>query len=232
MPPKRLAHLAGFLYLLLAIIGPIGLMIVPDAIIVEGDAAATAQNMLDDESLYRIGLLSEAAIFLIEVVLVTLLFILLKPVNETLSLMAAFARLSMAVLQGVNVVIGFAALLVVNGDYLTSFETAQRHDLMLMLLDLRLSGVMVWEAFFALHLLILGYLLAQSGYVPRLLGWAVMVASVGYAAHGLGSFILPDSEASLQTVTVVLSVIPEVALTLWLLIRGVKVPSKQLPASA
>lgn len=222
MSMKTLARIAGFLYLSLAFLGPIGLMVVPAEIIVEDDPNATAQNIIESEGLFRVGLLAETSIFVIEVVLVALLYILFKRVNEMLSLMAAFARLSMAIIQSVNVLIGLAVLLLLrDADYLASFEPSQLNGIALFLLHLRESGILVWEIFFALHLLILGYLLARSGYVPRILGWMIMIASGGYAVHGLGTIMFPDAETSFETVTVVLAVIPEIALTLWLLIRGV-----------
>lgn len=220
---KHIARLAGLLYLLLAVIGPFSLMVVPDTLIVEGDAAATAANISADETLFRLGLLGEVGIFLIEVALVALLYIMFKPVNETLSLMAALARLSMTIIQGVNVVFGLGALLVLTDS---TFATTQAENLALWLLNLREGGVLVWELFFALHLVVLGYLLMVSGYVPRLLGQMIIVASVGYAIHGVGTMLAPANEATFQTIVVVLAVIPEVSLTLWLLFRGVRLPAR------
>lgn len=225
MNTKTLARIAGFLYLLLALIGPFSLEVVPGSVIVEDDAAATAENITESEMLFRWGLVGEAAIFLIEVALVALLYTLLKPVSETLSLMAALARLSMAIVQGVNVLLGFAVLLLLSAaGYLAAFQAEQLHAMVMLVIDLRQSGIFVWESFFALHLLILGYLFAKSGYVPRLLGWMLVLAGIGYGIHGLGSFLAPDSEPTFQIIVIILAVIPEVSLTLWLLIRGVKAP--------
>jgi hypothetical protein len=230
---KNLARTAGFLYLLLALIGPFSLMVVPGELIEEGDAATTADNIMDSEGLFRAGLVGEAAIFLIEVVLVVLLYILLKPVDETLSLIAAFARLSMAIIQGINVLVGFAVLLVLSGEgYWAAFEPDQLAAMTMLLLDLRGAGIYVWQVFFGLHLLVLGYLFARSGYVPRILGWMVVVAGVGYSIQAFGYFVAPDAEATLEAIAIALTVIPEVSLTCWLLIRGVNVPPADATQSA
>ena len=72
------------------------------AIIVPGDAAATVTNLLNSELLFRLGIVSDAVVFLSEILLMALLYILFKPVSKTLSLAAAFARLAMVVMQGMN----------------------------------------------------------------------------------------------------------------------------------
>jgi hypothetical protein len=221
---QTIARTAGALYLVLALVGPLSLMYVPGALVVPGDAAATAGNIVASEGLFRLGLLGEAVIFSVEVVLVVLLYVLLKSVSETLSLVAALARLAMAVLQGVNVLLGFAVLLLLGGaGYLGVFEAEQLHAFALLFLELRGAGVFVWEVFFGLHLLVLGYLFVKSGYIPRLLGVMVVVASFGYLTHGLGNFVFPGHQALLEGVVLALAGVPEVSLTLWLLIRGVEV---------
>jgi hypothetical protein len=203
-------------------------MYVPTTLIVPGDAATTATNIMASEGLFRMGLAGEAVIFLVEVVLVVLLYVLLKSVSETLSLVAGLSRLSMAIIQGVNMLIGYAALLVLSGaGYLTAFVPGQLHALALLFLDLRNAGVFVWEAFFGLHLLVLGYLFVKSGYIPRILGVMVVIASFGYLIYSFGSFLFPDYQVIFEWIVIALAVVPEVSLTLWLLIRGVEVPQQE-----
>lgn len=88
-----------------------------------GDATATVNNMISSESLYRIGIVSDSVVFLSEIALVVLLYLLLKPVSRTLSLVAALARQAMAVMQGINLLNNFIPLLLLSGaGYLTVFE--------------------------------------------------------------------------------------------------------------
>jgi hypothetical protein len=225
---KSIARMAGLLSLVVALVGFFSLMYVPTTLITPGDAATTASNIRASEEVFRMGLAGEAVIFLIEVVLVALLYVLLKSVSETLSLVAALSRLSMAVVQGVNVLIGFAALLLLSGaGYLTVFVPEQLHALALLFLDLRNDGEFVWEAFFGIHLLVLGYLFVRSGYIPRILGVMVVIASSGYLIESFGNFLFPDYQAVFEWIVIALAVVPEVSLALWLLIQGVEVPQQE-----
>lgn len=225
---KNIARMAGLLYLVLALVGPFSLMYVPTTLVVPGDAAMTAGNIMASEGLFRIGLVGEAAIFLVEVVLTVLLYVLLKSVSETFSLIAALSRLSMAIIQGINMLFGFSTLLLLSGaGYLTVFEPQQLHALVLLILDVRQVGALVWGAFFGLHLLILGSLLIKSGYVPRILGFMVTIASFGYLINSFGNFLFPEYQATFEMIVIVFAVIPEISLTLWLLIRGVQVQQQE-----
>jgi len=133
--------------------------------------------------IFRLGIVSDSLIFLIEIVLTALLYVLLRPVSRTLSLGAAFARLAMAVIQGINLLPYFTALLLLSGaGYLTVFEPDQLDALALLLLNAHQYGVYIWQLFFALHLFVLGYLIFNSGYFPRILGVLVVVGSLGYLA--------------------------------------------------
>ena len=86
---KTTARIAGLLYLLLVPLGIFGMLFVGSMLVVPGNAAATASNIMASEGLFRLGMVSDAVVFLIEIVLTVLLYILLKPVNKLLSLVAA-----------------------------------------------------------------------------------------------------------------------------------------------
>src|SRR6185295_5139210 len=92
---KKTARIAGVLILIMAVFAPFSIIYLPSILIVPGDAAATTNNMMASEGLFRLGIVSDSLVFLIEIVLVVLLYVLLKPVSKTLSLVAAFARLAM-----------------------------------------------------------------------------------------------------------------------------------------
>jgi hypothetical protein len=99
---NRTARVAEILYLLIAVFAPFSMMYVPSRLIAPGDAATTASHVLASEGLFRFGIASDAIVFLVEIVLTVLLYVLLKPVSKTLSLVAAFSRLAMTVIQGIN----------------------------------------------------------------------------------------------------------------------------------
>jgi hypothetical protein len=148
---------------------------------VPGDATATADNIRASGWLLHLGIASDTLIFLTEIVVTALLYVLLRPVSRTLSLVAAFARLAMGVVMGINLLPYFIALLLVSGaGYLTVFEPDQSDALALLFLNAHQDVVYFWQLFFGLHLAVLGYLIFKSGYFPRILGILMIIGSLGY----------------------------------------------------
>jgi hypothetical protein len=222
--PLVYARIAGLLLLIVAILGPFSLLYVPSTLFVPGDAAATADNIRASEGLFRLGIVSDSLIFLIEIVLTALLYVLLRPVSRTLSLGAAFARLAMTIVQGINLLPYFIALLLLSGaSYLTAFEPDQLDALALLFLNAHQDGVYIWQLFFGLHLLVLGYLIFKSGYFPRILGVLVVVGALGYLADSYGNILFHNYGEIFGWVVGVTAVFGELPFFLWLLIRGVNV---------
>ena len=222
--PKRLARVAGVLYLLIFAIAPFAFFVAKESLIEDGDAAATAANIVESETLFRLGMAAEAAIFMIEIVLAAVIYVLLVAVNRTVSLAAAFARLGEAVVQGVNLVTGAVVLTIVGGaGYLATFEQDQLDALTLLFLEANEFMVFVWGLFFALHLLLVGWLVFRSGFLPRILGALLALASVGYFAESFGSILSSSSGVTdpLAILVIVLAVPGELAFTVWLLVKGI-----------
>ena len=92
--PIAYAKFAGLLYLLIAISGGFSIGYVPSVIMAPGDAASTAQNILDNQGLFRLGILGDIIVLLLEIILTEMLYRLFKPVSQTLSMIAAFSRLA------------------------------------------------------------------------------------------------------------------------------------------
>ena len=148
--PLIYARVAGFLILIILVIAPFSQLYVPSTLIVPGDPTATADNLRASEWLFRLGIISNSLIFLIEIVVTVLLYVLLRPVSRTLSLVAAFARLAHAIIQGINLLPYFTALLLLSGaGYLRVFEPDQLEALALLFLNAHQYGVYIWEAFLA-----------------------------------------------------------------------------------
>jgi hypothetical protein len=222
--PLVYARVAGFLVILLVFLGPFSQLYVPSTLIVPGDATATADNIRASGWVLRLGIVSDSLIFLIEIVVPVLLYVLLRPVSRALSLVAAFARLAMAIIQGINLLPYFTVLLLLSGaGYLTVFGPAQLDALALLSLNAHQYVVYIWEIFFGLHLLVLGYLLFKSGYFPRILGVLLVLPALGYLIHGYGSILYPNYEEIFDVVVGVGAVIGELPFFLWLLIKGVNV---------
>lgn len=221
--PKKIARFAGVLYLIIFIASPLAFIVGKGGLLVPGDATATAENIMASESLFRIGIASETVVFLVEIIMAAIFYVLLKPVSPMLSLAAAFSRLAEAVVQAVNLLPSILVFLLVSGSgYLTVFEPEQRDALVMLSLNLYDYMTLVWGFFFGLHLLLLGYLVYKSAYFPPILGVLLALASLGYILQSYGAFLVPQYDAILDTVVLVLAVPGELAFTLWLLIKGVK----------
>jgi hypothetical protein len=222
--PRAMARFAGFLYLLIAVCSGFSFGYVRTTLLVPGDAATTAQNIMASEGLFRLGIASDAVVILLEIVLTVLLYVLLKPVSKTISLVAAFSRLAMTVMQGVNLLNYFFVLLLLSGaGYLTVFKADQLHALGLLFLNAYEDVALIWGTFFGLNLFVLGYLVYKSGYLPRILGILLVLASFGYLLDSFGNFLLPQYNEIYASVVVLLAIVGELPLALWLLIKGVNV---------
>jgi hypothetical protein len=218
---KKTARIAGILILIISPFAVFSMMYVTSNLIVPGDAATTANNIIASAGLFRLGIVSDSVVFLIEIAIVVMLYVLLKPVSKTLSLVAAFARLAMTVIQGINLLNHFTALLLLSGaDYLTVFKPDQLHALVLLFLNVHEYVVLIWGLFFSLHLFFLGYLVYKSGYIPRILGLLLVIASLCYLTQSFGNILLPKYEEIFALIGFV-SII-ELAFPLWLVIKGVR----------
>jgi len=218
------SRVAGTLYIVLFILGPFVFLFGKATALVPGDPATSAVNVLAMETQFRLGMLIEVAIFLVEVVLAGILYVMFRPVSHALSLAAAFGRLGEAILQGGNLLTSGLVLLVLNeGSALVAFSRAQLEALGLFFLEANAFVVLVWGIFFGFHLLVLGYLVAASRFLPRWLGVLLALAGAGYLAQSCGTIMWPSAKEALDVVVVAMAVPGELAFALWLLIKGVDV---------
>ncbi len=219
--PRTDARLAGLLYLIPLFCGPFSMIYVPSMVVVPGDAAATASRLMASESLFRLGLLSHSAIFLSEVALTAVLYVVLKPAGRKLALTATFARLAMTILQGVNLFPLLAALQCLgSASYRSAFAEQQVQAFALFMIDLHGLGVHVWELFFGLHCLLVGVLLFRSGYFPRVLGVLMGIASLGYSLSGIGHLLAPGAAPVFEPIVAVAAIVGEIPFVFWLLFKG------------
>lgn len=197
---------------------------VRSGLIVPGDAAATAENIAASEGLFRLGFVTDLVAFMMDAAVAILLYILLKPVNKTLSLVAAsFRLLAHPAIASLNLLNHFAAIQLLNGSAIMGvFEADQMNSLVMLFLDLHRYGYLIGGAFFGLHLLLLGYLLYRSDLFPGILGILIALASLGYLLESFGDFLFPGNEQVLGWIVGVAAAMGEISLTLWLLIRGVR----------
>jgi hypothetical protein len=218
---QRTARFAGLLYLIITVAATIAHFYVPSNIIVPGDAAATANNIINNETLFRVGGIgAELIVLLSEIILSVVLYVILKPVNKTLSLLAAVSRLAMTTIHGLNLINYFFVLLLLGGGYSTVFAPDQLHALVTLFLDAHSYGFTIGIAFLTIHVFILGYLIFKSGYFPRILGILFIAAGFGYLVDSFALLLSTGYETTPGFIAAIIA-ISEIAFPLWLLIKGV-----------
>lgn len=226
---SRVARLAGVLYVMMGVPATFSLFYVPRRLVVPGDAGATATNVLGEELLFRLGIVAEltAAVFLL--LLVLALYRLLHRVEANHArLMVALVAVSVAVTFA-NALNDIAALAVFRGpQYLSMFDKPERDGLGMFLIDLHRQGIAVVGVFWGLWLLPFGVLVMRSGFLPRLLGVLLIVNGVGYLAASATTLVAPGYSAIVSR-AVLPTLLGELWVMLWLLIRGVRTPA---PAAA
>ncbi|MEO8196119.1 MAG: DUF4386 domain-containing protein [Thermoanaerobaculia bacterium] len=220
---KRTARLAGLFYLVVVLTGPFVLLYVPGKIFVPGDATATAANLLAHETLFRssivIGLVSELC-FLAAALL---LYRLLRGVDGTLAFLMALLIFLVTPVGLVATANEVATLAVLHGDYLVAFDAPQRAALATLLVEIDRHGVLVSELFWGLWLLPLGILIHRSKFLPRWLGVWLFANGLAYVAISTTGILVPQYLKSVSTFATPI-LFGEMALMLWLLIVGVRVP--------
>jgi hypothetical protein len=216
--PLIYARVAGVLYPILAILGGFAQFFVRQNLIVPGNASATINKIMASESLFRIGFVGDLIGQVIFVLLVLVLYMLLKPVNQTHALLMVIFALVGVPIAMLNLLNQFAVLILLNGaDYLTAFEADQLHSIAMLFLDLQIAGITIAQIFWGLWLFPLGYLVFKSGFLPKILGILLMIGCFGYVLDSVTYFLLPNFEATISQFTF----IGELLLPLWLLIKGV-----------
>jgi hypothetical protein len=233
-PTKKQARIAGGLYTLIAVTGPIGLIYVPGKVIVSGDATATADNIRASESLLRVGMASELFHQTIEVFLVLALYGLFKAVNKPLARQLAILGLVPIPIVFLNVLNEIAALILLSGaSFLAAFGKSQLDALAMFFIRLHGQGLQIAAIFWGLWLFPFGLLVMRCGFIPKVLGILLMIAGLGYVLDSFTSLILPNYAGTVGGVAGIL-VLGELPIILWLLIWGAKSQSStaKLPSVA
>lgn len=222
--PRRAAQIAGVGYVLLFALGLFANFFVREGLVVTGDAQATAANIVGSEGLFRLGLVSFLAIFVLDVAVAWALYIVFRTTNRDVSLLTAWFRLIYTAFLGVALIFFFQALqLLDRPDFLSVFNNGQLNAQSLVALDTFNSAWLIGLVAFGIHLILLGYLVIRSRHAPKALGYVMVAAGAAYiidtAAHALLSNY-NDYETLLIAVVALPAIIGEGWFGLWLLLRG------------
>ncbi len=226
--PRLKARITGVFYLLTMLTGIFAQGFVSGRLVVDGDATATATNILTHKSLFQLGF----AVYLIEmacqVAITALFYDLLKPAGRSVSLVAAFLGLAGCVIKTVSRLFYVAPLFILGGaHYLSAFNSEQLQALALLFLKVNDHGAGIALVFFGFYALLTGYLIIRSTFLPRILGVLSVLGGLGWL-----TFLYPPLGYRLFPYVAAFGLLGATALILWLLVFGVNEQRWKEQASA
>jgi hypothetical protein len=212
------------LYPLWVVVGLFGIMYVPTTLIVPGDAAETAHNLVANELLFNLGIISSLVTQLMHIVFVLVFYELFKSVSKNQAALIVILGLVGVPISMLNDLNRVAALLVLSGaDYWAVFTADQLQSLMMFFLALNEQGILIASIFWGLWLFPIGTLIYRSRYFPRIFGHLLILAGFGYLLGSLAHLLLPNDEAIYFQVLDILT-FGELIFALWVVVRGAKLP--------
>jgi hypothetical protein len=229
---KNPGRFAGLLYVLTSVAGVFAMMYVPSKLIVHGNAAATAGNISASETLFRLGIAGQLIGQTGFIFVALALYDLLKGVNRPLASLMVILLVVQVPIAFLNEVNSIAALILVRGaDFLSIFEKPQRDALAMFFLNLHFHGFVVNEIFWGLWLLPLALLIYRSRFLPRFLGVWLALAGFAWVILSITGVLSPEYYEKVFSYCQP-AFFGEIALMLWLVIKGARPPAMDAAASA
>jgi Domain of unknown function (DUF4386) len=224
-PQRQAAIVAGFGLLIMAIIAFFANFFILEGLVVPEDAAKTVSNIMANGMLFRLGIAGFIVVLICDVLVAWALYIFLKPVNQSLSLLAAIFRLVYTAIFAAALFDLANVLQLLNGAEYINALSEQLQAQVMMSLESFNYGWQIGLVFFGCHLLVLGYVMMKSSYVPKVLGVLLLVAGFAYTIDGFAHFLLPNY-TDYKTLFLLMVALPgtigELSLCFWLLLKGGK----------
>lgn len=223
---KRTSRVAALLWMLVGVTTAFSLIYVRPRLIVSRDAAATVNNIIAFESLFRASIASSILSNIFSFFFGLTIFRLFKAVNKTLAMVFLTSLLVGVAIGVVNSLNNIAALMVLtNADYLKAFPPEQLNALAMIFIRLNNSGIGLVEIFAALFMFSLGLMIVRSRNIPRILGILLMIGACAFPVNTFTKILIPQFYPALITqLTMLLNAFGVPATMLWLLIKGVNEP--------
>lgn len=217
---RQAALVAGFGLLIMTLFYLFADIFVFQNLIITGDAISTAYNIVNDEILFRIGIGCILIVLICDVVVAWALYIFLKQVNKSLSLLSAWLRLVYATILGIALSNFIIALKLLSGaDYLTAYEANQLQAQVFLFINTFYDVWAIGLIVFGLHLFSLGYLVFKSGYISKVLGFLLIAAGLSYLIDYFIKLLFPSFNLPISLVLGW----GELIFMFWLLFKGGKV---------
>jgi hypothetical protein len=222
--PQVYARIGGILYLIIIVAGMFGELFVRGKLIVSGDPAATANNIMASQLLWRFGVAADLIMHLCDVPVMLIIYVLLRPVHKNLALLALLFNLIQTAVLVANKLNLIAALFQLGSpDYAKAFAPNQIHAQVYMSLKLHDIGFGIGLIFFGFVCLVEGYLIFRSGYLPKTIGVLMQIAGVCYLTNSFALLLAPTVAHMIFPAILVPSFMAELSFCLWLLVKGVNV---------
>jgi len=222
--PQRYARIGGVLYLAIIVLGAFAEGFVANKLVVSGDAAMTAHNILASPQLWRLGVAGDLAVVLCAVPLLWIEYLLLRPVSKHLVLLAVLFNVVSLAVEAISKLFLLAVMPTLgSADYLRAFEPEQLQILANLALRSHDIAFNIALLFFGFTCVLNGYLIFRSGYLPKLVGILMQIAGLSYLTACSAALFAP-AFADLITPGILLPpLIGESSFCLWLLVKGVNV---------
>jgi hypothetical protein len=216
---QRYARYAGVAMLLSIIFGFLGELILPGKIIVAGDAAATAANIVRHPTLFRVTFAAYLVEGICDVALCVFWYILLKPVDRNLALLSAFAGMTSMITFAVAQASFYSSSVILrDAGGMLSFGTEQRQALAFLATRIAATIASLFLCFYGIASMLRGYLIARSGYLPRILGVLLFIGGAGFFLRCITFILAPQYSSVVMLLPMMVAGLP---LTGWLLVKGI-----------
>ena len=230
--PRRLARVAGGLYLINIVFGAFAIGVVPTLLIVP-DVATTAHNIQTHELLYRFGLVAHVVVTATNIPMAVIFYDLLKVVNRRLALLDVFFTLVATSVEVASLPGQFTPLVLLGSSHYTSaVPSAQLHALAYLPGDLSTIDYSIYTVFYGFDFICVAYLVLRSTFLPPAIGVLLAIDALAYLIDGFATMIAPGFAAHLVPWIGLPTIIGEGSLCLWLLVAGVNVQRWKEQASA
>jgi hypothetical protein len=187
---------------------------------------------MDQLGLFRLGVLADSAVILLEIAITVILYQMFQNVSPRLAMIAMISRLGMIVVMGFNLLLWVMPYVLLSQQ--VGLSSTDSPALAQVFFEAHALGVFVWQLFFGTHLLVLGWMILRTQFVPHLLGWGLLIGAFGYLIQGLVELTFTDIAALDITIIGLLIIVTlsELGFGLWLLVRGGAAQSKSTQQSA
>jgi uncharacterized protein DUF4386 len=230
--PQRYARIGGLLYLIIIVAGAVGEIFVRGSMIVSGNAAATANNIVASPLWWRVGIAGDLVMHMCDIGVMLVLYVLLRPVSRNLARFALLSNLiQTAVLVANKLTLLIPLFLLGGASYLKAFTLEQLQALSYVALRVHDLGFGVGLIFFGMTCLALGSLIYRSGYLPKVFGILMPIAGAAYLINSFALILAPAFASKLFPLIMLPPFAAETSLAVWLLVKGVNEPMWRARAS-